>query len=260
MLNQKTNELLQAASGPPTDLDKFGQAIGVVEVERRELSVDGMVLPKGPGYKVILNSKKAARARFSWAHELGHIIVQSDSLATPQFRGGPPSHKQLENLCDKIAAEILMPEEQFRQQMNRLGLALAAVPRLAQVFDTSIESTSIRFTDFLPFPAVLSKWSTNSEQLTHSWSHANGRCRPYRYGMPKGNKAKDMSDFGPQRAFKSSNVVQTEEPLMRSQSSSRGERYRWMKFPTESLAIGPQGYRYVLALSRVEGSERGTTS
>ena len=260
MLNQKTNELLQAASGPPTDLDKFGRALGVVEVERRELKVDGMVLPKGKGYKVILNSKKPARRRFSLAHELGHIIVESGSLATPRFRGAPPSHKQLENLCDRIAAEILMPEESFREHMEQVGLELTAVPRLALVFDTSIESTAIRFTDFLPFPAVISKWSISSGQLTHSWSHSNGRCRPYRYGMPKGNKAKHVSESGPLRAFKSSSVVRTEEPLMRTQSSMRGEKYRWMKFPTESLAIGPQDYRYVLALSRVEGTERGTTS
>lgn len=251
MLNQKTNELLQAASGPPTDLDKFGQALGVIEVERRELNVDGMVLPKGKGYKVILNSKKPARRRFSLAHELGHIIVESGSLATPQFRGGPPSHKQLENLCDKIAAEILMPEEQFQEHMERLGLQLSSVLQLKRTFDTSFESTAIRFADFLPFPAVLSKWSMVSGQLTHSWSRSNGRCRPFKYGMPKGNKAKDLTEMGPQRAFKSSNVVRSSEPMLRSQNSLKGERYQWMKFPTESLAIGPQDNRYVLSLSRV---------
>ncbi len=260
MLNRKTKEILQAASGPPTDLAKFGEALGVVEVERKELKVDGMVLPKGSGYKVILNSNKAARSRFSWAHELGHIIVQSGSLAKPQFRGAPPSHKQLERLCDKIAAEILMPEEQLRQHMKHLGFYLAAIPKIARVFDSSIESTAIRFTDFLPFPAVLSKWSANLDQLTHSWSHANGRCRPYRYGLPKGNKAKDVGESGPLQAFSSSDVVRTEEPLMRSQNSLGGEKYRWMKFPTESLAIGQQEYRYVLSLSHVGEADRSATN
>ena len=137
---------------------------------------------------------------------------------------------------------------------------MAAVPKLARVFDSSIESTAIRLTDFLPFPAVLSKWSANSDQLTHSWSHANGRCRPYRYGMPKGNKAKDVGESGPIRAFKSSDVVRTEEPLMRSQNSLVGERYRWMTFPTESLAIGPQENSSVLSLSYVGKDDRSTTN
>ena len=260
MLNNNTRQALMAAFGPPTNLAKFGEALGVAEVEWKDMNVDGMVLPKGSGYKIILNAKKAARSRFSWAHELGHIIVQSRSLAKPQFRGGPPSHKQLERLCDKIAAEILMPEEQFSQYMQRLGFELSSVPKLKQVFDSSFESTAIRFADFLPHPAVLSKWSNVSGQLTHSWSRSNSRCKPYRYEMPKGNKAKDMSEFGPQRAFKSSSIVQTEEPLMRSQNSSNGERYKWMKFPTESLAIGPKDNRYVLSLSRIDKSDQGSTN
>ena len=250
MLNQKTKELLQAAYGPPTDLEKFGELMGVVEIERKELKVDGMVLPKGAGYKIILNTKKA-RSRFSWAHEIGHIIVQSGSLAKPQFRGAPLSHKQLERLCDSIAAEILMPEEQFREHMAQLGFALTAVPKLARAFDSSIESTAIRFTEFLPFPAVLSKWSAGSDQPAHSWSHGNSKCRPYSYGMPKGNKAKDMSMSGHIQAFKSSNVVQTEEPLMVTRNTRGGERYQWKTFPTESMAIGYGENRYALSLSRV---------
>ena len=260
MLDQKTREKLQAAFGPPIDLDKLGKSLGVVEVERKELKVDGMVMPKGSGYKVILNSNKAARSRFSWAHELGHIIVQSGSLARPQFRGAPPSHKQLENLCDKIAAEILMPEEQFRQYMEGLGFELSSVPNLKRVFDTSFESTAIRFTDFLPFPAVLSKWSVNSNQPIHSWLHANNRCRPNRYGIPKGIRAKDVSELGPLQALKTSGVVRTEEYLMCTQHSKGGERHRWIKFPTESLAIGPQESRYVLSLSYVGNADGGTTN
>ena len=153
-----------------------------------------------------------------------------------------------------------MPEEQFREHMERLGLELSSVLKLKRIFDTSFESTAIRFADFLPFPAVLSKWSVVSGQLTHSWSRSNGRCRPFKYGMPKGNKAKDLSESGPQRAFRSSDVVRTSEPMLRSQNSLKGERYRWMKLPTESLAIGPQEYRYVLALSRIDNTNHDTAN
>ena len=250
MFSKKTRERLQAAYGPPTDLEKFGELMGVVEVERKELKVDGMVLPKGAGYKIILNTKKA-RSRFSWAHEIGHIIVQSGSLAKPQSRGAPLSHKDLEKRCDKIAAEILMPAEQFREHMEQQTLGLAAVQSLASIFESSILSTAIRFAEFLPFPAVLSKWSNVSNQLTHNPLHTNAHCRPYRYGLPKGNKARDMSEFGPQRAFKSSDIVRTEEPLMRTKSSRGSESYKWMTFPTESKAFGYGENRCVLSLSRV---------
>ena len=249
MLNKKTKELLQAAYGPPTDLEKFGELMGVVEIERKQLKVDGMVLPKGAGYKIILNANKD-RSSFSLAHEIGHIIVQSGSLAKPQSRGAPLSHKDLEKRCDRIAAEILMPEEQFREHMDQQHLGLAAVQSLASIFESSVLSTAIRFTDFLPFPAVLSKWSVNSNQPTHSWLHANNRCRPNRYGIPKGIRAKDVSEPGPLQALKISGVVRTEEYLTCTQRSVGGERQRLMKFPTESLKIGYGENRYVLSLSR----------
>ena len=251
MLNDNTKAKLLAAYGPPTDLEKFGELMGVVEVERKQLKVDGMVLPKGAGYKIILNANKD-RSSFSLAHEIGHLIVQSGSLAKPQSRGAPLSHKDLEKRCDRIAAEILMPEEQFREHMGQQSLGLAAVQSLASIFESSILSTAIRFKDFLPFPAALSQWSIVSGQLTHNRLYANAKCRPYRYGLPKGNKAKGVNESGPQRAFNSSDFVRTEEPLMCTKGSWRSESFRWMTFPTESKAFGYGGNRYVLSLHYIE--------
>ena len=251
MLNEKTLEELRAASGPPTDLARFGEALGVVEVEWKELNVDGMVLPKGSGYKIVLNSKKAARARFSWAHELGHIVFQSGSLARPQFRSAQRSHKQIERLCDMIASEVLMPREQFSEHMNQLDFTLAAVPKLAQVFDTSIVSTAIRYTDLLPFPAVLSVWKSESGGLTYSWSHDNGNCRPFRFNVPKGTRVKEGQTSGPNVAFRTADVVRTEESLQMSHRSRGSENHKQGKFPTDSMGIGSYQNRYVLSLSYV---------
>ncbi len=220
----------------------------------KQRKIDGMVLPKGSGYKIILNPNQS-RSSFSWAHELGHIITQSDPSVKSKFGVDQLSHRQLEKLCDRIAAEVLMPEEQFREYMEQQGLDLATVQKLASIFNSSVLSTAIRFTDFLPFPAVLSRWSASSNQVTHSWLHTNNRCRPNRYGLPKGIRAKDVSESGPLQALKISGVVRTEEYLMCTQRSVGGERQRWMKFPTDSLAIGSRENRYVLSLSRVEETD-----
>ena len=79
MLNKNTKELLRAASGPPTDLTKFGESLGVVELQWKELKVDGMVLPKGSGYKVILNTNKGVRSR-SHGHTNWDISSSSQAL------------------------------------------------------------------------------------------------------------------------------------------------------------------------------------
>ena len=253
MFSEETKARLDAAVGPPTDLEKFGKSLGVVAVEPKEMRLDGMVLPKGSGYKVILNpSKGRERYRFSWAHELGHILVQSGSLARPQFRSAQLSHRELEQKCDEIAAEILMPEERFREYIEKQGTDLSAVPKLARAFDTSILSTAIRLRDFLPFPAVLSRWTIVSGKLTHKEVKGNALCRPYSYGLPKGNKSKGMSEDGPQKAFESSDIVRTKEPLMRTEGARGRESVKWMTFPTESKAFGYGGNRYVLSFHYIE--------
>ena len=258
MLNKKTSEELRAASGPPTDLARLGESLGVVEVEQKQMKVDGMVLPKGSGYKVVLNSSNIeVRRRFSWAHELGHIIEQSGLLAKPQFRSAPRSYNETEALCDKIAAEILMPREEFREYMDRSEETLAAVPKLAPVFDTSMLSTAIRYTDLLEVPAVLSVWKTVSHQLVFGWRHANVLCRPYRFDIPKGTRAEEAGRSGPYMAFKSSKVVPTQEPLLMTRKSREGEINRWQRFPTESMGVGAYENRYVLSLSYVDVPNAG---
>ena len=253
MLNQITRASLREASGPPTDLAKLGASLGVVEVEWKEMKVDGMVLPKGSGFKVILKSSSMpSRARFSWAHELGHVLLQKETRTEPHFRSAPLSHKKTEELCDKIAAEILMPMEQFREYMERSVSTLAAVPELSKVFDASILATAIRYTDLLPMPAVLSVWKSESQQLQFSWPHANAHCKPYRFGIPKGTRARETGRAGPYMAFQSSDVVRTDEALLVTRKYRDGERHKWLKYPTESMGIGSYQNRYVLSLSYVD--------
>ena len=126
MLTPEIKATIDVVCGPPTDLRKLGEHLGVVEVEWKDIDVDGMVIPKTRGYKIILNSNRT-RSRFSWAHELGHVIIQTGSLDGPQFRGHLAGHKDTERMCDRLAAEILMPEELFRQQMDKKHLLMCAL-------------------------------------------------------------------------------------------------------------------------------------
>lgn len=261
---------------PPTDLARLSEALGVVEieikelrvddiraygsawsarvanVERKNLRLDGMVLPLEAGYKIVLNSNRPSRVRFSWAHELGHIILQSGGLTGPRAGRAVRSYKETEDLCDRIAAEILMPKEQFREHMERSHGTLAAVPTLAQIFDASILSTAIRYTDLLTMPAVLSVWKTEADQLKFGWRHANGHCRPYSFGIPKGTRARETGREGPYMAHQTTDVVRTEETLLVSRRSRDGERHNWVRFPTESMGFGSYQNRFVLSLSYVE--------
>ena len=59
---------------------------------------------------IILNRDDApAQARFTLAHELGHIVLGDLSPAAP-----PPRDRAHEALCDRFAAELLLPAPLLR--------------------------------------------------------------------------------------------------------------------------------------------------
>lgn len=65
---------------------------------------------------VAVNSADYERAKvFSLFHELAHLIRRSSSLCLMEFT---ERNDREEKICDKIAAETLMPEEQFRSLIS----------------------------------------------------------------------------------------------------------------------------------------------
>jgi Zn-dependent peptidase ImmA (M78 family)/DNA-binding XRE family transcriptional regulator len=69
---------------------------------------------------VAVNSKDYERAKvFSLFHELAHLIRRSSSLCLMEFNERDDDE---EKTCDKIAAETLMPEEDFLSLINENSL------------------------------------------------------------------------------------------------------------------------------------------
>lgn len=81
--------------------------LGAAEIIEEALPVDGAVVVDG-GHRLTIRINSAhspQRRRFTLAHEIGHLILS-------EFLGGKaPCHKdsQLEDACDAVAAELLMP-------------------------------------------------------------------------------------------------------------------------------------------------------
>ncbi len=104
---------------------------------------------------VILNGRDGRRrARFTLAHELGHIALGDGALGDgalgegalgdagrePRFGIGRPVR---EALCDAFAAELLMPARVLRSEWRRLGSAQAVARR----FDVSLAAARRRLRD-----------------------------------------------------------------------------------------------------------------
>src|SRR5436309_14489230 len=103
---------------PPIDIDRLARMVGVSRVEITDLSSsDACLLPAASGHTVLLDSRSGRRRqRFSMAHELAHLLLHANGIRFRRARGDRSSVE--EQLCDQVAADILMPKEMFRREMQ----------------------------------------------------------------------------------------------------------------------------------------------
>ncbi len=129
-------EALSATEGPRADLEAIARALGVHEIRSADMSSSGELRRHGNGYMIILAADQgAARARFSLAHEIGHVLMRRARIRIER--------NTREWLCDRIAAELLMPAGSFRVAAGPRP-DLLRISRLASRFGTSLAATAKR--------------------------------------------------------------------------------------------------------------------
>jgi Zn-dependent peptidase ImmA (M78 family) len=130
---------LEGISYPPLVLEDLFTKLNISGVRiEDDLPFSGELRPDN-GHFIIVCSKhlSANRRRFTIAHELAHAIFE---LSGPKC---PRSGRELERLCDMIAAEFLMPWRAFKARAGDVP-GVDQVLQLARVFQTSLTATAIR--------------------------------------------------------------------------------------------------------------------
>ena len=131
-------DLMHDVDCPPTDLDHLGQKLGVREVALEQLPGSGELHKTKTGYRIVCSTDQpVSRQRFTVAHELAHIILETSG------RNAPRSGIEVERICDSLAAECLMPTSVFLRFLPDRIVA-ADISRLAEIFTTSRTATAIR--------------------------------------------------------------------------------------------------------------------
>ena len=220
---------------PPVDLASLAAAWGVVSVEHREISSEAMLLPGTEGYKVILKeastSGEKVRQRFSFAHELGHLLLRR--LGYDKRDGAKSMHRAqipsngVEKLCDQIAAEILMPSVAFIADASEAGWSLNGLRRLARLYDTSVHATASRLISLAPETCHMAIWKPASNDFEmHRLQHSFGNTA--RYGIQNSNRIPRRRMWLISRAANGSTVESGISPL--------ANRDRPSAFPKDVLA------------------------
>jgi hypothetical protein len=150
-----------------------------------------MLIPTGSGFKVVLKEAASdgekARQRFSFAHELAHLLLQITGYddkfkSSPKYRRHNGRNYE-ERLCDQIAAEILMPRPAFIEDADNMGWSLDNLGPLARRYETSIPATARRMVDLTAETCNMSIWKP---ALHHDKHHSlqQSFSANDRYGVP----------------------------------------------------------------------------
>ena len=133
------SRLLDGVPYPPTDLDVLKDRLNVTSVEpMARMPISGELRKRDGGFVIVYSSSLApVRRRFTIAHELGHAVFESTGPNCPRYG------RELERICDLLAAEFLMPREIFIARAGE-NLHPGGVLRLAREFETSVMATALR--------------------------------------------------------------------------------------------------------------------
>ena len=228
----------------PVNIGRIAKALGAESVRQANISVAGMLIPTEKSFRVLVNKKHSpVRQRFSCAHEIAHAIF--DPKLTPSMRhNARPAPNLLERNCENLAARLLMPDPTFGKYADFNAFSIPTIMKLARIFHTSIQATTIRLMDVTDEPsvAIFSEMSIGKtgSQLRVSWNYQNVRrlCKTHSYFLPKG---KSIGLVTANMAYKTNQFQFKEEHI------DIGELRKHLAY-TESKAFGYGKSRYVLSL------------
>ena len=114
----------------------------VVGNTHRPLSVDefrGFALSDGLAPAIFVNTKDYKVAQtFTLAHELAHLWIDKSGISNLDYAVGPERQvNQIDRLCDRVAAQVLVPREDFLGRWARLATTAQNVQTLARHYRVS---------------------------------------------------------------------------------------------------------------------------
>ena len=128
----------------PVDIESVARMHGVTSIEPRRLKVEGY-LGCLPDDRLVIRFKLGSspeRQRFTIAHEVGHIIIariQGRTIRGPIARATERDDGE-ERLANRIAAELLMPEQALSAALADQQVGWNTIARLSRRFCVSRSS------------------------------------------------------------------------------------------------------------------------
>jgi hypothetical protein len=132
------------------DVERACEAVDL-QVQYKPLLNDALLHETESGFAATINSATPrTRQRFSVAHEIGHIQIYAATRLAAAF--GHPSAperesgeaNEIEELCDCFGSELLMPLDEWRQEVFSLGISITVIKRLMSRYKVSLQAAARR--------------------------------------------------------------------------------------------------------------------
>jgi Zn-dependent peptidase ImmA (M78 family) len=147
------------------DLFKICAKVGLA-VHHQPLSVDALLQETESGYLAIINSMaRQSRQRLSLAHEIGHLmlyqatgLIQAFGHVSPNERPNSES-REIEELCDSFANELIMPSDAWQFLLVREGISLSTLKKLKDVYGVTTSTAARRMVEVSRFECAVIIWT-----------------------------------------------------------------------------------------------------
>lgn len=148
---------------PPISHEVAASLRGVIKVEEAPIPWAGCLVTGHGGFMITLRSSDCwPRKRFTAFHEIKHTFLPGFGTAV-QYRCDPATpveatqarDRNLEELCDIGAAELLLPRTAFSDDLVGNAATLDLVEKLAARYDASLEATARRLVSLRQEPTML---------------------------------------------------------------------------------------------------------
>lgn len=176
---------LVPADHPPDLIGRLVATAGIVGVhESPSVTSNGALIELDDAFYVIVSDSLSAEAKlWTVAHEIGHIVIGTGSLACGA------SGSEEERRCDMFAAELLLPRDDVRAAVHRASKRplAAAVRDIAGEFGVSLDSVVFRLGDLNLLTgtrSLLSLFHVRDRSFTHVTTVADSA-----FGLPEGESS-----------------------------------------------------------------------
>jgi Zn-dependent peptidase ImmA (M78 family) len=145
-------------------LESLSHKFGVNQIIQENLAFEGGVFQDGSRLLIKLNARSpATRQRFTLAHELAHLMVTPEGTVSARRSF---SQTDLENTCDMVAAELVMPRSKIMAQAANHA-SLDILLSMARTFQVSLQAMAIRISNLKLWKHSIGfwKWDRGAHEL-----------------------------------------------------------------------------------------------